>query len=280
LAKRLCASGDIFNHLGRRPSACVNFVTAHDGFTLNDLVTYNDKHNEANGEGNRDGSNENRSWNCGVEGPTDDPAINTLRGRQIRNMLATLLLSQGTPMILAGDEFGRTQQGNNNAYAQDNELSWLNWDHAEKGRSLIAFVQRICALRRQYPVLRRNLFLTGTEDRELGVKDVTWINASGAEMQEVDWADPAMRCFGMLIDGRARPTAVRQRGAEAAMLVLLNGHHDLVEFTLPEFEGGTQWLLQVDTNLVQEEAKYQGRASDKYGITGRSLILFLGATPQ
>jgi isoamylase len=130
------------------------------------------------------------------------------------------------------------------------------------------------------PCCDGTFFLTGTEDRELGVEDVTWINASGAEMQEVDWADPAMRCFGMLIDGRARPTAVRQRGAEAAMLVLLNGHHDLVEFTLPEFEGGTQWLLQVDTNLVQEEAKYQGRASDKYGITGRSLILFLGATPQ
>jgi glycogen operon protein len=275
LAKRLCASGDVFNRLGRRPWACVNFVTAHDGFTLNDIVTYNDKHNEANGEDNRDGSSDNRSWNCGAEGPTEDAAINALRERQIRNMLATLLLSQGTPMLLAGDEFGRTQNGNNNAYAQDNQISWLNWDLDEKGRSLIAFVQKLCALRHQYPVLRRNLFLTGNEDTELGIKDVTWINANGTEMQHIDWADPGMRCFGMLIDGRARPTGVRQRGTEAAMLLVLNSHHDLVEFSLPLFEGGTDWILELDTNIANEPAQYRGGPRDKYGVTGRSMALFI-----
>jgi isoamylase len=278
LAQRVCASGDVFNRLGRRPWACVNFVTAHDGFTLNDIVTYNDKHNEANGEENRDGSNDNRSWNCGVEGPTDDATINALRQRQIRNMLATLLLSQGTPMILAGDEFGRTQAGNNNAYAQDNEISWLDWLLAEKGPPIIGFVQRLCALRHKYPVLRRNLFLTGNLDTELGIKDVTWINASGAEMQDLDWADSAMRCFGMLIDGRARPTGVRQRGTEAAMLLVLNGHHDLVEFTLPPFEGGMEWMLELDTNIPGSPPEYRGKAQDKYGMTGRSMILLVGVT--
>jgi len=285
LAKRLCASGDVFNRLGRRPWACVNFVTAHDGFTLNDIVTYNDKHNEANGEENRDGSSDNRSWNCGVEGPTDDPVINELRERQIRNMLATLLLSQGTPMLLAGDEFGRTQNGNNNAYAQDNEISWLNWELDGKGHSLVAFVQKLCKLRHKYPVLRRNLFLTGNEDAELGIKDVTWINANGTEMQHIDWADPAMRCFGMLIDGRARPTGVRQRGTEATMLIVLNAHHDLVEFTLPMFEGGTHWVLELDTNVADDKATdektpYKGAPGDRYGMTGRSLALYIGATPS
>jgi isoamylase len=278
LAQRLCASDDVFNRLGRRPWACVNFVTAHDGFTLNDIVTYNDKHNEANGEENRDGSSDNRSWNCGVEGPTDDAAISALRERQIRNMLATLLLSQGTPMILAGDEFGRTQGGNNNAYAQDNEISWLDWTLAEKGRSIVGFVQKLCAFRHKYPVLRRNLFLTGQLDTELGIKDVAWINASGAEMQDLDWADSAMRCFGMLIDGRARPTGVRQRGTEAAMLLVLNGHHDLVEFTLPSFEGGTEWMLELDTNIRGTPPEYRGKAQDKYGMTGRSMILLVGVT--
>ena len=273
IAQRLCASGDVFNRLGRRPSACVNFITAHDGFTLNDLVTYNDKHNEANGEGNRDGSSDNRSWNCGAEGPTDDPAINALRERQQRNFLATLLLSQGTPMMLAGDEFGRTQQGNNNAYCQDNEISWLNWQHDEKAERLTRFVRRLTALRHKYPILRRNRFLTGAVDDELDVKDLTWINASGAEMQSEDWSDTNMRCFGMLIDGRARPTGVRQRGTEATMLIVLNAHYDLVEFTLPTSPGGTTWTLILDTNIADGEVDYTGKANDRYGVTGRSLIL-------
>jgi glycogen operon protein len=276
LAQRLCASGDVFNRLGRRPWACVNFVTAHDGFTMNDLVTYDEKHNDANGEDNRDGSSDNRSWNCGVEGPTDDSQINALRERQIRNMLATLLLSQGTPMLLAGDEFGRTQRGNNNAYCQDDEISWLDWQPTDRGNSLLGFVKKLCALRHQYPVLRRNLFLTGNVDDELGVKDVTWINASGAEMQSSDWADAGMKCFGMLIDGRARPTGVRQRGTEAAMLIVLNAYHDLVEFRLPHVEGGTHWALELDTNLPVGPSDFRGKADEVYGLTGRSTALFIG----
>ena len=274
LAPRLCASGDVFNHLGRRPWACVNFVSAHDGFTLNDLVTYNDKHNAANGEDNKDGSNDNRSWNCGVEGPTEDPEINLLRARQMRNMLATLLLSQGTPMLVAGDEFGRSQQGNNNAYAQDNEISWLNWDFGEQGQSLLEFVQTLCALRHRYPILRRNRFLTGTFDEELEVKDVAWINATGAEMQQTDWDNAHTRCFGMLIDGRARPTGLRQRGTEATLLIIMNAHHDFVEFTLPPTPGEGEWALVLDTNHAIQSRDYRGAAGDVYGATARSLVMF------
>lgn len=274
MAQRLCASADLFNHWGRRPYACINFVTAHDGFTLKDVVTYNDRHNEANGEDNRDGSSENHSWNCGVEGPSEDAAINALRERQIRNMLATLLLSQGTPMLLAGDEFGRTQQGNNNAYCQNNEISWLNWQLAEKEQSLTRFVQKLTALRKKYPILRRNRFLTGAYDEELDVKDLTWVNASGSEMRAGDWADPHMRCFGMLIDGRARPTGLRQRGTEATMLLVLNSHHDLVEFTLPAVTGGDNWTLALDTNVPDPPDAGSFATGKSYGITGRSLVMF------
>src|SRR5689334_8667852 len=182
LAPRLTASGELFNHGGRRPSASVNFITAHDGFTLNDLVSYNEKHNEANGEENRDGHSHNRSWNCGAEGPTDDPEINALRERQMRNFLATLLLSQGTPMLLAGDEFARSQKGNNNAYCQDNDLSWLHWEIDERGRRLTRFVQRLTQLRHEYPVLRKSHFLNGQFDERIGAKDLIWVNATGEEM--------------------------------------------------------------------------------------------------
>ena len=274
LAPRLSASGDMFNHQGRRPWASVNFVTAHDGFTLNDTVTYNDKHNEANGEDNKDGSSDNRSWNCGAEGPTDDDEINRLRARQIRNILGTLLLSQGTPMLLAGDEFGRTQDGNNNAYCQDSEISWLNWELEDKGKSLITFVQKLTRLRRDFPILRRSRFLAGTYNEELGVKDVTWINATGAEMQEQDWDDANARCFGMLMDGRAQPTGIRQRGADATMLMVLNAYHDVVGFTLPECPGGHTWKRVIDTNLAEDAEEEEFETGDSYDVTGRSLLLF------
>jgi len=274
LAQRLCASGDVFNHLGRRPSACVNFIAAHDGFTLYDLVSYNDKHNEANGEDNRDGSSDNRSWNCGAEGLTDDSAINALRQRQSRNLLATLLLSQGTPMLLAGDECGRTQQGNNNAYCQDNEISWLNWDLSSEGKALVQFVRQLTALRHQYPILRRNRFLTGAYDEELDVKDLTWINASGSEMTGEQWSDKGMRCFGMLMDGRAQPTGIRQRGAEATMLLILNAHHDVVQFKLPPHGTGSTWQLLIDTNLPEESESSACSTGQEYAVTGRSVLLF------
>jgi isoamylase len=274
LTARLCGSGDLFNHQGRRPSACVNFITAHDGFTLNDIVTYNEKHNEANGEENKDGSSDNRSWNMGFEGPTDDPEINKLRGRQIRNMLGTLLLAQGTPMLLAGDEFGRTQKGNNNAYCQDNEISWLNWEIGEKGRSLIQFVQKLTKLRHQFPILRRNRFLTGEYVEELGVKDVTWVNANGLEMQDEHWGDEGMRCFGMLIDGRAQPTGIRQRGSDATMLLIFNVYHDVVDFVLPICPGGEIWSLLIDTNVLDNSEQGRFKAGAAYGVTSRSLLLF------
>ncbi len=278
LTERLCASGDLFNKQGRRPWACVNFITAHDGFTLNDLVTYNDKHNEANGEDNKDGNSNTHSWNCGVEGPTEDAEINALRQRQMRNLMATLLLSQGTPMILAGDEFARTQGGNNNAYCQDNGISWLDWNIQEKGRLLTRFVQKLTGLRHKYPILRRNLFLTGDYNEELGVKDVTWINPNGSEMQEHDWADENMRCFGMLMDGRAQTTGIRQRGHEATMLLVINGYRDMVAFTLPECAGGSQWSRLIDTNLegnLKKQAKKPiFHTADTYTVTARSVLLF------
>ena len=274
VAKRLTASGEVFNRFGRRPWCSINFVTAHDGFTLNDVVSYNDKHNDANGEENRDGSNDNHTWNCGVESPTDDPQINLLRERQIRNMLSTLLLSQGTPMLLAGDEFGRTQGGNNNAYCQDNEISWLDWNLSETGRSLLRFTRTLCELRHKYPILRRNLFHTGDNDEELDVKDLTWINAAGEEMQQSDWNDPVAHCFGMLIDGRARPSGVRQRGTEATLLIVMNAYHDFVEFTLPVASGGGSWKLVLDTNVTEQAEGFEGAAGDRYGVTARSLVVF------
>jgi isoamylase len=277
VAQRLTASGEIFNRFGRRPSACVNFITAHDGFTLNDVVSYNDKHNEANGEDNKDGSSDNRSWNCGAEGPTEDSAINALRDRQLRNFLATLLLSQGTPMLVAGDEFGRTQQGNNNAYCQDNEISWLDWDLGDKGQALVSFVQKLTSLRHQYPILRRNRFLTGAYDETLEVKDLTWINASGNEMGGEQWSDNNMRCFGMLLDGRARPTGVPQRGTEATMLLILNAHHDLVQFTLPAHGEGGSWTRVLDTNVPEAEDSPTFASRSVYDITGRSVVLLVWA---
>ena len=280
LSRRLCASPDLFKHRGRKPWASVNFVTAHDGFTLYDLVTYNEKHNDANGEGNNDGTSDNRSWNSGVEGPTDDPVITALRQRQMRNMLATLLLSQGTPMLLAGDESARTQQGNNNAYCQDNDVSWLNWEVPESGLALTRFVQTLTKLRRQYPILRRERFLTGEFNEALGIKDVTWINASGAEMRAEDWSDGHMRCFGKLLDGRAQPTGIGRRGDDATMLLVLNAHHDLVTFTLPVHPGGRRWSLLIDTNAPDRETAARFSSGDAYEVTPRSLLLFaLEAAP-
>jgi glycogen operon protein len=274
IAKRMCASADEFNHQGRRPWACVNFITAHDGFTLNDWASYNEKHNDANNEGNRDGSSDNRSWNCGAEGPTDDPDINELRARQMRNMLATLLLSQGTPMLLAGDEFARTQNGNNNAYCQDSEISWVHWNIEEKGASMINFVKRLTKLRRDFPILRRNRFFTGALDEDLDIRDVTWINATGAPMSDEEWSDTTMRCFGMMIDGRAQATGIKQRGSDTTVLIVLNAHHDVVQFTLPECSGCTGWKMLIDTNIPDTDDTQDFPTGHVYDITARSLVAF------
>lgn len=274
LAPRLCASPDLFNHHGRKPRSSVNFVTAHDGFTLNDLVTYNDKHNDANGENNADGSSNNRSWNCGVEGPTDDGAIAELRGRQMRNFLATLLLAQGTPMLVAGDEFARSQQGNNNAYCQDDAISWANWDLTAAAQAQVTFVGRLTALRRDYPILRRSRFLSGEYDAELDLKDVTWIDASGIEMRKETWDDPTTRCFGMLIDGRAQPTGIKQRGTDVTVLIVFNAHYEVVSFTLPECPGGSAWSLVLDTNQPELVSGAMFSARDSYATTAHSLLVF------
>jgi isoamylase len=275
LAPRLLGSPDNFDHHGRRAYACVNFLTAHDGFTLNDVVSYNDRHNEANGEDNRDGSPNNHSWNCGVEGPTDDEDIEALRSRQIRNMMATLLLSQGTPMILAGDEFRRTQGGNNNAYCQDNEVSWLNWELRDKHDELVRFVQKLAALRHKYPILRHSRFLTGEINEETGVKAITWIDAAGLEFRREEWEDKSVRCFGMLMDGRAQSTGVVKRGMDATMLLIMNSWHEAVSFRLPEAPAGIEWRLLIDTNHPELEKKEPHQFGDAYEVTGRSLQLFV-----
>ena len=276
LAPRLLASPAEFNNQGRKPWASVNFVTAHDGFTLNDVVTYNDKHNEANGEDNQDGSSDNRSSNYGSEGPDGDAEINRIRARQIRNMLATLLLSQGSPMILAGDEFGRSQKGNNNAYCQDNDTSWVNWEVQEKGLSLIRFVGRITALRRRFPILRRGRFLTDAHNEELDIKELTWVNAGGGEMTPGDWAGD-VQCFGLMLDGRAQPTGIRKRGEDATILMIFNAWHDMVEFTLPSQGGSDQhWTLLIDTNISEEAEEKENQTfglGQVYAVTGRSFLL-------
>jgi isoamylase len=217
---------------------------------------------------------DNRSWNCGAEGPTDDIGINALRERQLRNFLGTLLLSEGTPMVLAGDEFGRTQRGNNNAYCQDNEISWVNWDIGEKGRSLIGFVQKLTSLRHKYPILRRNRFLTGNYVEEVGAKDITWINANGNEMTDEQWRDLTMACFGMLLDGKAQATSIRKSSKDATLLLIFNSHSDLVEFPLPDYIDGGYWSLLIDTNLpVAKETAFKSK--QKHGVSGRSLLLFV-----
>jgi isoamylase len=274
LAPRLLASGDLFNEKGRRTWASVNFITAHDGFTLNDWASYNGKHNEANGENNNDGSSNNHSWNCGVEGPTDNKDIIDLRNRQKRNMLATLLFSQGTPMILGGDEFGRTQRGNNNAYCQDNEISWFDWKLSDDGKDLLAFTRRLTGLLRDYPILRRSRFLTGAHDGELNVRDVTWISAGGGEMQQSDWETPWIKCFGMVLDGRTRKTAMPRHGEDETVLMIINSFEGTVDFKLPEAVAGSRWSLVVDTNIPDAPPGAVFAFGSSYEVTGRSLLLF------
>ncbi|WP_304640227.1 glycogen debranching protein GlgX [Pseudomonas sp.] len=274
LARRLTASGDHFNQRGRRPNASVNFITAHDGFTLRDLVSYNHKHNQANGEGNNDGHDHNLSWNHGHEGPTRDPEIRELRLRQMRNMLSTLVFSQGTPMLLSGDEFGRTQKGNNNVYCQDNELGWIDWNLDDEGRSLLDFTRRIISLRRAYPILRRGRFLVGLYNEDLGVKDVTWLSPSGEEMTEDNWHDPHARCLGMLMDGRAQPTGIRRPGEDATLLLIVNSHSETVNFLLPEVAQGTGWVRLVDTSQPEQRSAELHEFGSDFAVCSRSLLLF------
>ncbi len=269
---RLTGSSDLFKLSGRRPTASVNYVTCHDGFTLHDLVTYDKKHNELNGEQNRDGADQNHSWNCGVEGETDDPVVVSMREQQKRNFIATLLLSQGTPMLLAGDEMGRTQRGNNNAYCQDNELSWVDWSLDERRKKLLAFTQRMIRLRSEQPVIQRRNFFLGATIGDSRFKDLVWFRSDGAEMTREDWEKPFMRSLGYLLGGDAIPTRDPQgnqlRGD--TLLVLLNAQPEQVEFTLPGVEWGAEWELLVDT--AQEEAQAsRSKAGEKRRLAARSL---------
>jgi isoamylase len=237
-AERFAGSSDIFRHNGRKPTAGINLVTAHDGFTLNDLVSYNTRHNEANGENNADGHHNNLSWNCGVEGPTEDPAIAALRKRQMRNLLATLFLSQGVPMLQAGDEFARTQQGNNNTYCQDNAIAWVDWDLCRANRDLVDFVRLLARVRREHVEFRRETFLKGAALRA-GVKDVSWLHARGWEMTLDDWHEESLRCLGISLGKRSHPNG--------RLLLLLNAGDAEQAFVLPAPPGGVPWVLTFDT---------------------------------
>ncbi|HEX9064586.1 MAG TPA: glycogen debranching protein GlgX, partial [Streptosporangiaceae bacterium] len=256
LASRLTGSSDLYETSARRPVASVNFVTCHDGFTLTDLVSYDGKHNEANGERNRDGSDDNRSWNCGTEGPSDDPEINTLRQRQIRNFLTTLFFSQGIPMLLAGDELGRTQLGNNNTYCQDNEISWVDWDAAVKHADLIDFVAALSALRKAHPVLRRRRFFSGRAgDSADGQRDIVWLTPSGAEMTGADWNSGYAKALAVYVNGDAitEPGPRGERITDEDFVLLINAHSDPVTFAVPPHLGsaGASWQVVVDTGPAQ-----------------------------
>ncbi|MEH6564301.1 MAG: glycogen debranching protein GlgX [Halopseudomonas sp.] len=274
LARRLTASGDMFNQRGRRPYASVNFITSHDGYTLRDLVSYEDKHNEANGEDNQDGHDHNLSCNYGAEGETDDQPIRETRLQQMRNLLGSLLLSQGTPMLLAGDEFGRTQGGNNNAYCQDNEIGWIDWQLSDEGVSLLAFTRRLLSLRRAYPMLRRGRFLVGEYNEELDVLDVAWLRPDGEPMQPDNWDDPNARTLGVLFDGRAQPTGLPRSGEDATVLLLFNAHDETVDFYLPEVAGGQEWACLLDTARPELSHGEAHAPATMFPLPGRSLLLF------
>jgi glycogen operon protein len=270
-ASRFTGSSDLYQSDGRTPSASINFITAHDGFTLRDLVSYNEKHNAANGEGNKDGTDDNRSWNCGVEGPADDPAIKALRARQQRNFLTTLLLSQGVPMLLGGDEFGRTQRGSNNAWCQDNEISWFDWASADG--ELVAFVQRLILLRREHAVFRRSAFLTGREVRGSGLPDVWWFRPDGRRMTQRDWRREDARTLGVFLNGAEIPsrTATGEEIVDDSFLVLFNAHFEAVTFTLPTRRFGARWSVELATGEGVSVGVILGRAD--VVLQDRSLML-------
>ena len=275
-AYRITGSPDLYEYQGKKPYASINYVAAHDGFTLNDLVSYNEKHNEANGEENRDGDSHNNSWNCGAEGPSDDPEINRLRRRQRRNFLTTVLLSQGVPMILGGDEFARTQQGNNNTYCQDNELSWFNWNWDDDAKSLFDFTRRLIRFRKEHPVFRRPKCFRGKRIYDLDVKDIMWFNPSGAEMNDQDWKNGFAKCLGMLVSGLASDI----RGPKGELirddtfLLLCNAHYESLTFILPGREE-IRWELVLDTKYERGFVRPQKvmPAGDEVELIERSLSL-------
>ncbi|MFK0168967.1 glycogen debranching protein GlgX [Streptomyces sp. NPDC090306] len=277
-ASRLTGSSDLYAHSRRKPRASVNFVTAHDGFTLRDLVSYNDKHNESNGEGNRDGESTNRSWNCGAEGPAKDPAVLELRGRQQRNLLATLLLSQGIPMLSHGDELGRTQRGNNNAYCQDNEISWIDWRLTDEQRDLMDFTRSVIALRAEHPVLRRRRYFRGETAVHPGqpLPDLVWLRPDAREMTDDEWDRSDAHSIGVFLNGDAiaEPDPRGRRVTDDSFLLLLNSYWEPVEFRLPGVAYGERWTTLIDTSEAQgapDEAEH--KADTDIRVESRSLVL-------
>ena len=286
VAYRLTGSPDLYQHNGRCPYASINFLTAHDGFTLNDLVSYDKKHNEANGDGNKDGDNNNLSWNCGAEGPTNDPQVNALRDRQRRNFLTTLFLSQGVPMLTGGDEWGRTQNGNNNAYCQDNEVSWFNWERDEKQNQSLEFTRRLIQFRKDHPVFRRPKFLKGRRIPGSEIRDVMWFNPGGNLMSEEEWASPFVRCLGMLLSGDTSDlvTFEGEPVRDDTFLLLINAHYEPIPFVLPG-EENLEWQLILDTadpnGFLAEPRKFA--SGDDVDLAGRVcclLQLISGAQAQ
>jgi isoamylase len=275
-ARRFTGSSDLYEASGRKPHASINFVTAHDGFTLQDLVSFNEKHNEDNGEENRDGNNDNRSWNCGVDGPTDDPAILKLRIRQKRNLIATLLLSQGVPMVLAGDELGRTQVGNNNAYCQDNGISWVNWELDPDEEDFLEFAAHMIALRRRHAVFSRRRFLRTDAVNVEGLKEIVWLTPEGNEMTETEWNQHFARCLGVYLAGAAIERSDK-RGRPVTdnnFMLLFNAHHEEIPFVLPQFLTDKAWWTVLDTSAEKypfEQRRHEAGAH--YPLQGRSLAL-------
>jgi len=284
-ASRLSGSSDLYETSGRRPVASVNFATCHDGFTLADLVSYNGKHNEANGEGGRDGSDDNRSWNCGTEGPTGDPGISELRARQRRNFLATLFCSQGVPMLLAGDELGRTQRGNNNAYCQDNEISWVDWEMAQNAAGLLGFTRALAALRREHPVFRRRRFFRGDRDGDGHLADIAWLTPSGREMGDGDWNAPAARAMTVFLNGDAitEPGPHGERVRDDSFLIMFSADDQAVDFTVPGVKYGDRWAVVADTaadDAVDPAHRPQVVAGDHVALTGWSMMVLRRSAPS
>jgi len=270
-AMRFSGSPDLYQSDYRKPTASINFITAHDGFTLRDLVSYNEKHNDANGEDNNDGESHNRSWNCGVEGPTDDEEVIALRQQQIRNFLTSLFLSQGVPMLVAGDELGKTQGGNNNAYCQDNEISWIDWDNADK--SIEAYTQKLIAIRKKHPVFCRRRWFSGKPVTGLGLEDISWFLPNGDEMSDENWNHDFAKSLAVFLNGRGIPTH-GEKGEQIVddnFYVIFNAHHEALEYKLPSANYGTRWTEILDSSGVEKEASYQ--AEDVVPVNGRSVMV-------
>jgi len=275
MATRMAGSSDLYEHSGRRPYASVNFITCHDGFTLHDLVSYNEKHNEANLEDNQDGESQNNSWNCGVEGPSDDPAVGALREQQKRNLLATLFLSQGVPMLYAGDEMGRSQGGNNNAYCQDNDMSWVRWDWSPEQEDLVSFVTYMITVLNQQPVLRRRQFFQGRPIRGGAVKDITWFEPNGAEMSDDAWGASSMRGLGVRLLG----TEIEETDENGdriigdTLFLMFNAHYEPIRFVLPSRTPSRAWETVLDTSRIDWGRRMVLESPD-YALPARAVAVF------